>query len=107
MGSGGGSRFVGQVVDLGGGNKLRVKKVIAEGMSVYIHTHTCTYIYIRTYKCTYIHTHTNTHTGGYGYVFVAQDTRTGKDYALKVLSTCRPRQFGDSGTMDVEKHYRP
>ena len=26
------SRFVGQVVDLGGGNKLKVKKVIAEGM---------------------------------------------------------------------------
>ena len=25
------SRFVGQVVDLGGGNKLKVKKVIAEG----------------------------------------------------------------------------
>ncbi len=32
-GSGGGSRFVGQMVDLGGGNKLRVKKVIAEGKS--------------------------------------------------------------------------
>lgn len=31
---GGGSeanRFVGQTLDLGGGNKLRVKKVIAEG----------------------------------------------------------------------------
>lgn len=29
--SSGGSRFVGQTVDLGEGNKLRVKKVIAEG----------------------------------------------------------------------------
>ena len=29
--SGGGSRFVGQTVDLGEGNKLKVKKVIAEG----------------------------------------------------------------------------
>ena len=28
----GGSRFVGQVVDLGGKRKLKVKKVIAEGM---------------------------------------------------------------------------
>jgi len=28
---GAGNRFVGQVVDLGGGNKLKVKKVIAEG----------------------------------------------------------------------------
>ena len=27
----GGSRFVGQTVDLGGGKKLKVKKVIAEG----------------------------------------------------------------------------
>lgn len=27
----GGSRFVGQTVDLGGGRKLKVKKVIAEG----------------------------------------------------------------------------
>ena len=26
--------------------------------------------------------------GGYGYVFVAQDTQTGKEYALKVLYTC-------------------
>ena len=29
--SSGGSRFVGQTVDLGEGNKLKVKKVIAEG----------------------------------------------------------------------------
>ena len=29
----GGSRFVGQLVDLGGEKKLRVKKVIAEGES--------------------------------------------------------------------------
>jgi len=48
---GAGNRFVGQVVDLGGGNKLKVKKVIAEG--------------------------------GYGYVFIAQDPKTGKEYALK------------------------
>lgn len=27
----GGSRFLGQTVDLGGGRKLKVKKVIAEG----------------------------------------------------------------------------
>lgn len=26
-------------------------------------------------------------TGGYGYVFVAQDTKSGKEYALKVPST--------------------
>ena len=31
QGSEGGSRFVGQVVDLGGKRKLKVKKVIAEG----------------------------------------------------------------------------
>jgi hypothetical protein len=30
-GSGGGSRFLGQTVDLGGSRKLKVKKVIAEG----------------------------------------------------------------------------
>ena len=30
-GSGGGDRFVGQTVDLGEGNRLKVKKVIAEG----------------------------------------------------------------------------
>ena len=30
----GGSRFVGQTVDLGGNKKLKVKKVIAEGMYV-------------------------------------------------------------------------
>ncbi len=63
VGSGGGSRFVGQVVDIGGGNKLRVKKVIAEGMdllascglSVSIHTHT------HTHTGTHIHAHTHTH----------------------------------------------
>lgn len=36
-GGGGGSeasRFVGQLLDLGGGNKLKVKKVIAEGEAV-------------------------------------------------------------------------
>ena len=31
----GGSRFVGQTVDLGGKKKLKVKKVIAEGVFVY------------------------------------------------------------------------
>ena len=33
-GSEGGSRFLGQTVDLGSGRKLRVKKVIAEGRAV-------------------------------------------------------------------------
>lgn len=38
QGSEGGSRFVGQVVDLGGKRKLKVKKIIAEGNSSFIVT---------------------------------------------------------------------
>lgn len=37
-GGGGGNAFVGQIVDLGDGMKLKVKKVIAEGNLVYICT---------------------------------------------------------------------
>ncbi|XP_066915198.1 cyclin-G-associated kinase-like [Clytia hemisphaerica] len=48
----GGTEFVGQYVDIGQ-QKLRIKKVIAEG--------------------------------GYGFVFIAQDSSSGKDYALKRL----------------------
>ena len=46
FGGGSGSeanRFVGQLLDLGGGNKLKVKKVIAEGKCV--HLHACTHVY--------------------------------------------------------------
>lgn len=51
-GGGGGSEFVGQYVDLGK-QKLRIKRVLAEG--------------------------------GYGFVFIAQDIATNKEYALKRL----------------------
>ncbi|KAL5487095.1 hypothetical protein EMCRGX_G019654 [Ephydatia muelleri] len=44
-------KLVGQAVELGPDNRLRIKKIIAEG--------------------------------GYGFVFIAQDQRTGTDYALK------------------------
>ena len=30
------------------------------------------------------------HTGGYGYVFIAQDIKTGEDFALKVCSNHHP-----------------
>ncbi len=36
------SRFVGQVVDLGEGHKLKIKKVIAEGEMINCRTETCT-----------------------------------------------------------------
>lgn len=32
----GGSRFIGNTVDLGGNRKLKIKKVIAEGMGFYL-----------------------------------------------------------------------
>ena len=34
--------------------------------------------------------------GGYGYVFVAQDTQSGKEYALKVLYGCMHTQYSTS-----------
>ena len=76
FGGGSGSdanRFVGQLLDLGEGNKLKVKKVIAEGKS-WPPRLTESVVDV----CLLVHV------GGFGYVFVAQDVSTGKDYALKV-----------------------
>ena len=78
FGGGSGSeanRFVGQLLDLGEGNKLKVKKVIAEGESL---------LSLKGSGCVLIPVCVCLLVGGFGYVFVAQDASTGKDYALKV-----------------------
>lgn len=69
------NNFVGQYVELGP-IQLRVKKVLAEGnRDVKID---------RNAKRMMFSVHFVVVIGGYGFVFVAQDENTGKDYALKV-----------------------
>lgn len=66
--------FVGQTVEIAN-VKLRVKKVIAEGM--------CGFVY-RFYRFTVICYCQLLCLGGFAIVFVSQDVQSGKEYALKV-----------------------
>ena len=106
-GGGAGSRFVGQEVDLGNGKVVKIKRIIAEGERLegkdgseggdergkreseaeeFI-PHCSKYIYCVYTSILYDALDLSVHlfsAGGFGYVFVARDTQTGKDYALKV-----------------------
>jgi hypothetical protein len=92
-----GNDFVGQYVELGP-VQLRVRRVIAEGNLVDLSVRwnlVCCLSFVRECNARFITAnliytikvlcqHFYIFSGGYGFVFVAQDTSTGKEYALKV-----------------------